>query len=111
MDSLDTYRQIVQQVLVEYTKVPYAYGQIHFETIFDSESDRYLLMIVGWLDDKRIHGCLIHIDILNGKLWIQRDGTEHSIAGELIKAGVPKDLIVLGFHPAEIRQYTEYAVA
>lgn len=110
MDTLDKYRLLVQQVLTEYTKIPYAYGQIQTETIFDRDSDRYLLMIVGWAQDKRIHGCLVHIDIINGKLWIQRDGTEHSIALELVNAGIPKEQIVLGFHPTEIRQHTEYAV-
>src|SRR5437868_686628 len=111
MDTLETYRHIVQHVLTEYTKVSYAYGHIEFETIFDRESDRYVLMTVGWEDDKRVHGCLMHIDIIDGKVWIQRDGTEQGIAGDLVKAGIPKDHIVLGFHPADIRQHTEYAVA
>lgn len=107
MDTLDKYRYIVQQVLTEYTKISYAYGQIQTETIFDRDSDRYLLMIVGWDQNKRIHGCLVHIDIINGKLWIQRDGTECGIASELVSAGIPKEQIVLGFHPTEIRQHTE----
>ncbi len=110
MDTLDKYRYLVQQVLTEYTKTPYAYGQIQTETIFDRDSDRYLLMIVGWEQDRRIHGCLVHIDIINNKLWIQRDGTEHGIAVELVSAGIPKEQIVLGFHPTEIRQHTDYAV-
>ena len=25
----------------------------------------YVLMTIGWDDDKRVHGCLIHIDIIN----------------------------------------------
>jgi hypothetical protein len=58
-----------------------------------------------------VHGCLVHIDILDGKLWIQRDGTEQGIATELVAAGIPKDAIVLAFHPPEIRPHTEYAVA
>ncbi len=68
-------------------------------------------MAKGWHDPRRIHGCLIHIDIINGKVWVQRDGTEHGIATELVAAGIPKDHIVLGFHPPEVRQHTEYAVA
>lgn len=68
-------------------------------------------MTMGWEGDKRVHGCLVHVDIINGKLWIQRDGTEQGITEELVKAGIPKDRIVLGFHPAYIRPYTEYAVA
>ena len=111
MDTLDTYREIIEKLLLEYTKIPYAYGDIQTETVFDRRNDRYLLMNVGWDSGKRVHGSLVHVDIINGKVWIQRDGTEHGIAKELVKAGIPKDHIVLGFRPAEVRQYTEYAVA
>jgi hypothetical protein len=111
MDTLDTYRQIIQNVLSDYVRLQYAYGEIHNETIFDREADRYMVVSVGWQKVKRIHGCLIHIDIINGKVWIQRDGTEHGIANELVAAGIPKDQIVLGFYTPEVRQHTEYAVA
>jgi hypothetical protein len=111
MDTLDTYRQIIQNLLTEYVGLQYAYGEIQNETIFDREADRYLVMSVGWQDVRRIHGCLIHVDIINGKVWIQRDGTEHGITDELVAAGIPKDRIVLGFHPPQVRQHTEYAVA
>ena len=111
MDTLDTYRRIVQDVLREYVQVQYAYGNIQNEAIFDREADRYLVISVGWHNVKRIHGCLIHIDIADGKVWIQRDGTEHGIARELEKAGIPRERIVLGFHTPDVREYTEYAVA
>ena len=68
-------------------------------------------MNVGWDDRKRVHGSLVHIDIIDGKLWIQRDGLEHGVARELLEAGIPKDRIVLAFKPPEMRRLTEYAVA
>jgi hypothetical protein len=111
MAPLDTYRQIVEAILTAYTQIPYAYGEIQTEAVFDRTHDRYLLVNVGWDNGQRVHGCLVHIDMLNNKLWIQRDGTEHGIAKELVQAGVPKDHIVLGFRPTEVRQHTEYAVA
>lgn len=111
MDTLATYRQIIQEVLAEYVKISYAYGDIQNETIFDREADRYLVVSVGWQKVKRIHGCLIHLDIINGKVWVQRDGTEQGIATELVKAGIPKDQIVLGFREPEARPYTDFAVA
>jgi hypothetical protein len=110
MDTLTTYRQIIEKTLTEYANIPYAYGEIQTETIFDRINDHYLLVNVGWDNDRRVHGCLIHLDIINGKVWVQRDGTEEGIAGELEKAGIPKDQIVLGFRPPELRPYTEYAV-
>jgi hypothetical protein len=111
MDTLEKYRQIIETVLLEYTRIPYAYGDIQTEAVFDRTHDRYVLMNVGWDNGLRVHGCLVHIDILNGKLWIQRDGIEHGIAKELVEAGIPKNEIVLGFRPPEIRPYTGYAVA
>jgi hypothetical protein len=111
MDTLETYHQLIRKILTEYAQIPYAYGDIQIETVFDSESDRYLLVILGRENARRVHGCLVHIDIINGKLWIQRDGTEHGIANELVNAGVMKDHIVLGFRSPEIRKHTEFAVA
>jgi XisI protein len=51
-------------------------------------------MDVGWDKDRRVHGCLVHIDLIDGKIWIQRDGTEDGIAADLERAGIPKEDIV-----------------
>ena len=65
MDTLDTYRQIIETVLTEYARVPYAYGEIQTETAFDRVHDHYLLVNVGWRNERRIHGSIVHIDIIN----------------------------------------------
>lgn len=111
MDSLDHYRQKIESVLEGHTRIPYAYGDIQIETVFDRIRDRYLLVNVGWEDCKRVHGALVHVDIIDGKFWIQRDGTEEGIATGLLEAGVPKEHIVLGFRTAELRRHTEFAAA
>ena len=111
MDTVETYRQMIEQLLTRYTKIPYAYGDIESKTLFDQEADRYMLITVGWQGPKRVHGCLIHIDIINGKVWLQRDDTEYRVAEELEKAGIPKQQIVLGFQMPDVRPFTEYAVA
>jgi len=110
MDILEKYRQIIQEILREYAKIPYAYGEIQTQTVFDRDNDHYLLVIIGRDGVKRVHGCLVHIDIINNKIWIQRDGTEDGIATYLMEAGVSKDRIVLGFRSPDIRKYTEFAV-
>jgi len=46
----------------------------------------------------------------NDKVWIQRDGTEDGMATELLKEGIPKDKIVLGFRSPEMRRHTEFAL-
>lgn len=110
METLDAYRQIIQKTLAEYAAIPYAHGNIQSEVIADVKDDHYLLLTQGWQKNKRVHGCLVHIDITDGKVWIQRDGTEQGVANELVAAGIPKNRIVLGFQPAEIRPHTEFAV-
>ncbi|MEH2463978.1 XisI protein [Nostoc sp.] len=111
MDTLDNYRRIIKEVLVPYTQIPYSHAAIEYKVVFDSENDSYLLINLGWDGVKRIHGCLVHIDIIDGKIWVQRDDTEDSITYELVAAGIPKQKIVLGFHPRNVRQHTGYAIA
>ena len=110
MDTLDNYRLIIKEVLIPYTQIPYSYGVIECKTVFDKENDSYLLITIGWDGAKRIHGCLVHLDIIDGKIWVQRDDTEDGVTYELEAAGIPKDKIVLGFHPQNVRQHTGYAV-
>ena len=110
MDTLSDDRRIIESILAEYASIPYAYGEVDRRTVFDREGDHYLLMISGW-DEGRVHGCIVHVDLIDGKFWIQRDGTEDGIATELEAAGVPKERIVLGFREPKIRPYTGYAVA
>jgi hypothetical protein len=110
MDTRTTYRAIVQAVLRSFTGIQYVNGSICNETLFDVASDRYAVMSVGWEGPKRIHSCLIHVDIVDSKVWIQWDGTEDGIAELLEAAGIPKHDMVLGFHPETIRPFTEYAL-
>ena len=53
---------------------------------------------------------IINGDIKDGKIWLQHNGTEIDFAEELVKAGVLKQDIVVGFHSSFMRQFTEYAV-
>lgn len=109
--TLEHDRDIVENVLTEYAAVPYASSPVQTVPVFDRHRDRYLLMNIGWEPDRYHHGCLIHIDIIDGKLWIQRDGTEDGIAVDLEAAGIPRERIVLGFKPPEVRSCTGYTVA
>jgi XisI protein len=108
--NLASYRAIIEKVLTEYSRYPYAHGEIERQLVFDRERDHYLLLSVGW-NQRRVHGCLVHIDLIDGKCWIQRDGTESGMAPELEAAGIPKDRIVLAFRSPKVRPHTGYAVA
>jgi hypothetical protein len=50
------------------------------------------------------------VDIKDGKIWVQHDGTEEAIADRLVERGVAKQDIVLAYHAPHVRQYTEFAV-
>lgn len=111
MDTLNKYREIIEQVLSEYAKLPYAYGELERRFVIGEDHSSYLLLTLGWQQEQRVHGCLVHVEIKNNKVWIQRDGTEDGITDELVARGIPKEDIVLGFHPPEVRQYTDFAVS
>ena len=111
MDALANYRQLIEQILAEHTRVPYAHGVIDIETVFDRQGDHYLVMLSGRDGIRRVHGCLIHLDIRGGKIWVQRDGTEYGVARELMDAGVPKDAIVLAFRAEEWERHREMAAS
>ncbi len=64
---------------------------------------------VGWENEERVYGCVVHVDIKNGKIWVQRDLTEEGIANQLVELGVPKTDIVLGFRTPYVRQFTGFA--
>ncbi len=111
MDALTHYRTIIQDLIQEYAQYQPARGDVQIEVIFDAENDHYELIYAGWNGPYRIHGSVLHIDIRAGKVWIQYDGTEEGVAEVLVKAGIPRDQIVLAFKPPEIRPHTEFAVA
>lgn len=110
MDKLDRFREIVRRVIEDYASGKPSNGQIETEAVIDREHDRYLVMHVGWDGRRRVHGSVVHIDIIGGKVWLQYDGTNRPVADELIAAGIPQEDIVLAFHPADVRPLTGFAV-
>jgi hypothetical protein len=110
MDNLDKYRDKVKQLLTKYSQYKPSYGEVEVEKIFDTERDHYQIISVGWNNQNRIYGPIMHLDIKNEKIWIQENTTEVDIALELIEMGVPKHDIVIGFHTPKMRQLTDFAV-
>ena len=109
MDTVTRYREVVRRLVQEYGDHRPYHGQIEAEVVVDPEHDHYQVMHVGWDGPRRVHGTVIHVDILGDKIWIQYDGTDRPIAEELMQAGVPQDAIVLGFHPPDMRRHTGFA--
>ncbi len=109
MDTITKYQEFVQKVITDYGTSGSYRGDIERELIFDTIRNHYQLVNVGWQDQRRIYGCVLHIDIKDHKIWIQYNGTEVDFAEELVNLGVPKQDIVIGFHTPFVRKYSEYA--
>lgn len=111
MDAIDRYRDLVERILTEYAEIPYMSADLVAEAVFDRHADRYLVVTMGWQAGRRVHGTLVHVDIVDRKVWIQRDGTEDGIAPALVAAGIPAEHIVLGFREPDVRPYSGFAAA
>ena len=110
MDSQLNYQTLIKNIITEQAQYKPAYGDIESHVVFDEMQSRYTLLEMGWDNKKYVHDCMIHVELINDKIWIQYDGTEEGIATHLLEAGVPKNDIVLGFHHEKMRQYTGFAV-
>jgi hypothetical protein len=112
MEKLDLYRQYVEEILKGHFRPKPQKLEVEEQILLDRERDHYQLLQVGWHDEEEpIYQPIIHIDIKNNKIWIQRDYTEVGTANELLERGVPKEDIVLAFHSPYKRQFTDFAVA
>ena len=110
MDTVTAYRSYIRTLLQRYLSRKPPGDDLEMQLIEDTEHDHYQIFSVGWDRDRRIHGCTLHLDIKEGKIWIQHNSTEDDIAAELVGMGIPKDNIVLAFHAPSRRRYTGYAV-
>jgi hypothetical protein len=104
-------KQAIINVLEDYINFLKNDTDTKAQLIIDEKNDRYLLIEMGWQDHRRIYGVLIHMDIIDQKIWIQQDGTEDGVASELVALGIPKQQIVLGFKSENRRRITEFAVS
>ncbi|KAF0249515.1 MAG: xisI [bacterium] len=111
MDKLEKYRKILQDIILRYARHKPSNGEIEPISIFDTIHDQYLLMDVGWSKPGRVHDIVIHLQLKDGKVWVEWDGIETGITQEMLDAGIPKEDIVLAFYTPEHRKLTDFAVA
>ena len=116
MDRIETYREIIKGVIRSVADFLPTEEGVRIETIFDDADGHYELLSIGWSNQRRIHSTRIHstrihIDLQDGKVWVERDGTDLEIVQDLLDAGIPSEHIVLGFHPPNQRKFTDFAVA
>jgi hypothetical protein len=111
MDRLAVHRQVVKSFLQEYADARRRQSDTAIETVFDTENDRYLVLDIGWEGAKRIHHCIFHFDIKDGKIWLQENNTDIEVDQELEEMGIAKKEMVIGFHHPSMREYSDYAIA
>ena len=114
MDKIKTYQRIVMSILEDYASyTSSSRSNIENQVIADFERNHFQLVRIGWDEDEDfIYQLIYHFDIKpDGKVWIQANWTDEDIASELVKKGVEKSDLVIGFQPPSHRPYTGYAVA
>jgi hypothetical protein len=113
MDRVNHYRTLIKQGLSRRRDFYNGPGNQDIQAVcaFDDDAGQYLLRWIGWQNKRRVQTTMLHVSLHNDKIWIETDETEEGFATELLKAGVPHSDIVLAFHPPQLRQYTDFAVA
>jgi hypothetical protein len=86
-------------------------GKVRTVTVFDESSNQYQILDLGWDDaGKRVFQPMIHLELLDGKIWIQENMTDLDIAKVLLEWDVEPTDIVLGMHSEGLRRFSEYAI-
>jgi len=113
VDRVADYRAELTRILDRHAAPTTGPAEPGVETVLltDTGRDEYVILDRGWRGGRRVDDVIVHARIAGGKVWIEQDWTDGGIAGELVRAGVPRADIVLGFHPPELRHLTDFAVA
>lgn len=109
MADIEKYEKAIEKILYEYSQFKSNYEEFEIQNVVDNKNNHYEINVLGWNGHKRIYSRLLHIDIKNDKIWIQQDGTKHGVADDLVEMGIPKEDIVLAFHPPYKRKDTGFA--
>jgi XisI protein/XisH protein len=111
MDKVEKYRESVRELITRYASEDSSSQDVDVELVVDVQHDHYQWMNVGWEGLNRVYRCIVHLDIKDGKVWLQQNLTDRNPAEELVEMGVAREDIVLGLHPPYKRPYTDYGVA
>jgi XisI protein len=111
MVNIKRCQKAILSILEDYATVRYSNINAENKLIADKVNHRYQVVTIGWDKTKFVHDCPMHIDIIDGKVWIQRNKTEIDIAAILTEQGIAKSDIVLGFLTPKMREYSDYALA
>jgi hypothetical protein len=112
MDKMKKYRKIAKKIVEDIAAWSASSKNIETMSAIDSDQGQYLLLSDAWLDDKRIYGPLIHIEVKkDGKVWLRHDGTDLEVGQQLLDAGILATDLVPAFYDPATRLHAGYAVA
>ncbi|MEC4985140.1 MAG: XisI protein [Oscillatoria sp. PMC 1068.18] len=111
MEKLTESRQKIKDLLSKYISEEKPKPNWESQLIFDDQGGHYLWLKLGWEESKRIYYSVIHFDLKNGKIWLQKNATDLNPAEDLVELGVARKDIILGLQPPFKRPYTNYGVA
>lgn len=111
MDKVTQYQKYILEALEEYkSQFRQISADLHNYILADEKNHHYQFLWIGWKHKKHIFSVSIHIDIIDGKIWIQKDDTEIGFANLLVDRNIPKSDIVLAYYSPAHRKLTEFAV-
>lgn len=110
MDTLNGEMRIIERILKECVR-RYATDDARMVTVFDRDGANFLVIEEGWQGTRRIYTPFVHVELRDGCVWIQQDFTNHGIANDLVREGIPQESIVLAYKAPVLRAETEFAAA
>ncbi|MFK7947095.1 MAG: XisI protein [Saprospiraceae bacterium] len=116
MDKIEKYQQIIMAALQRHADIRNnnrhpKQAFVETQLLFDTKHNHFMLMSIGWNAEtsKFIYGVAFHIDIKDGKVWVQQDNTDAIIVDDLLEGGILQSDIVLGFLSPYMRQFSDFA--
>ena len=111
MDKIKKYQDILVEYLEDYAKTvkPKNLPDVDAYVIADRKNNHFQFLRIGWQGQYHVFSAILHFDIKNGKVWVQQNNTERDVVDVFMEKGIPKEDIVMGFHPPNVRKYTEFA--
>lgn len=111
MTKTAKYSNILSDFILEIAK-KYEAADDGFITapLIDSVRHHYQSVVHGFREHKRFYTVQFHFEIIEEKVWIQRDITDTVVSEELVKRGIPRTDIVLAYKPESSRYLSGYGV-
>jgi hypothetical protein len=100
--KVDRYREWVKRFLLGQSDAQRT-DDVVTVPIFDEIRDQYLVLCYGWRGQERVYWVLLHLEIREGQIWVQRNQTEVDVEAELMALGVAEGDLVRGLVPPDYR--------